>query len=31
VLFRSVLARKDLIVKEIEKLVQQNGEDKVLY
>ena len=27
----AVLARKDLIIKEIEKLVQQNGEDKVLY
>jgi hypothetical protein len=27
----AVLARKDLIVKEIEKLVKQNGEDKVLY
>jgi hypothetical protein len=27
----AVLARKELIIKEIEKLVQQNGEDKVLY
>lgn len=27
----AVLARRDLIVKEIEKLVQQDGEDKVLY
>jgi hypothetical protein len=27
----AVLARKELIIKEIEKLIQQNGEDKVLY
>jgi hypothetical protein len=27
----AVMARKELIIKEIEKLVQQNGEDKVLY
>jgi hypothetical protein len=27
----AVLARKDLIIMEIERLVQQNGEDKVLY
>ena len=29
--YNAVLARKDLIIKEIEKLIQQNGEDKVLY
>jgi hypothetical protein len=27
----AVLARKDLIIKEIEKLIQQNGEETVLY
>ncbi len=27
----AVLARKELIIKEIDKLIQQNGEDKVLY
>jgi hypothetical protein len=27
----AVLARKELIIKEINKLIEQNGEDKVLY
>lgn len=28
---KAVLARKELIIKEINKLIEQNGEDKVLY